>query len=162
MSITIQDVHNIQWGKSYLWEIQVDENEIEPVLPGNFSEWIPAVTVEAGISSLESHTQSFYNTSIKIPLGTSPNQISITFIDDINGSVHDWLSKWHTTTILNDGVCVSTISECTKILHVRKLDEAREILSEKSYTVYPEGVVNMTGDSESGNVQVSALFISVD
>lgn len=161
MSVTINDVRKIQWGKTYLWEVLFDENNIEPRLPARFKKWTPATNVDEELASLESHQVDAYNTTLKFPEGTSVFALSITFADDEDNSIHNWLASWINNTILNGGRYVSTISECCKIVHVRKLNSRRQIIYTNSYLVYPEQGVHFVGDSESSLQSIPVNFVVV-
>jgi len=162
MSISISDVHSVDWGRSYLWEVHIDDGRVAPQLPNIFSEWTPAVNVQAPVSNVTSRTFEIYNTAIKIPQGTSYKTLRITFVDDIDGSLLTWLKNWQSKTILNRGKHVATLSECTKTIHVRKLGLDRAIISTTVYVVYPEGENAFTGDSNSGINIVSGSFVAVN
>jgi hypothetical protein len=161
--ITINDVRKIEFGKTYLWELMFDDNNINPKLPSYFRKWIPAITVEEELASVDSYSAQVYNTTLKFPEGTGAFHVNITFADDWRGSIRDWLTEWKNGTILQNGYCVATIGECAKILHTRKLNTRKEVVkgSEKAYLVYPEGDTNFNGDSESSLQTISATFVVV-
>jgi len=159
--LKINDVRKIEFGKTYLWELMFDENNIAPKLPSYFRKWTPAITVEEELASVESYTATVYNTTLKFPESTTAFHVNVTFADDYLGSIRDWITAWKNSTILQGGYCVATIGECTKILHVRKLDSRGGILSNNAYLVYPEGDTNYNGDSESSLVTTAVTFVVV-
>ena len=159
--ITINDVRKIEFGKTYLWEVMFDENNVNPKLPSYFRKWTPAITVEEELASVESYSAQIYNTTLKFPEGTGAFHVNVTFADDYLGSIRDWLTDWKNSTILNSGYCVATIGECSKILHVRKLDTRGRIIKNNAYLVFPEGDTNFNGDSESSVQTTSVTFVVV-
>lgn len=159
--ITINDVRKIEFGKSYLWEVMFDDNNIAPKLPSQFKTWIPAQTVEEELASVESYSAAVYNTTLKFPESTGAFHVTILFADDYKHSITAWLTEWVNSTVLGGGLRVATISECSKILHVRKLDSRGGIVKNNAYIVYPEGAFNYTGDGESSLATISAKFVVV-
>jgi len=148
-------VRSVEWSKSYLWDIRF------PTAPNPFTEWFPASDVDENLAVLDSFSFSAGANSFKIPKSATNFTIRVTFSDDANNTLIDWLTTWINTTILNGGDYVSTLEAASKPLLISKLDNARNEISIKSYLVYPEDSITFSGTSESKLNIYAITFIVV-
>ena len=145
----IDSVRGIDWGQGFLWDIKFDDFPLtEPKLPKEFSEWFPASDISENVLALESHTIKSGITSFKVPVSTTPFDVKISFYDDINYSILNWLQEWVNLKILNEEKYLTPLTELVKTLHIKKLNRAKEELSMSSYLVYPEGSLDFVGTSQ--------------
>ena len=153
-------LRSIEWGKKYLWDVSFSNNN----LPEPFNKFIPAVDIEEDRAILESHTVEAYLSSYKIPQKSGVKGLKITFHDDINNTILNWLSDWINIEILNNGDFISPLSSCVKLCTVKKLQNNKrlnEVNDAKTYAVYPEGTLTYSGSSSSDAQLVSADFVVV-
>jgi hypothetical protein len=83
----------------------------------------------------------------------------LTFFDDSNNTILNWLREWINTTILNNGQYVSVLEDSIKPVQILKLNQQRDIIQTTSYYVFPEGQIVYNGDSDSSPQQYSVNFV---
>lgn len=153
----INAVRKIEWGRTHLWDIQFNDPSLS-----KFSAWFPATNVEEGLVSLNSYGFEASVNSYSIPKSKGLETIRITFLDNVDFIVHNWLLHWIETTIFNNGDYVSRLSDTgvLKTVTIKRVDNMhRDVSGEmgiRSYLVYPQGALNYTGDSD-GNVVSNAI-----
>lgn len=152
---SITQLRDITWGAKYLWDVRF------PEAPAPFSEWFPAVDMDEGTANLESFTVETAVGTFKVPRISSQREISLTFLDDENNTLHDWIADWINTTILGNGSYVSTVDVATRKLQVLKLNHQRQTISQKVYRVYPEVRLAFRGGSGNEPQQYTVPFVIV-
>ncbi len=148
----INDLRKIEWGRKHLWDVKFKD------APAPFNEWFPAISIEEGLSSLESHDVQSAMTSHKVPKASRFKDIKITFYDDQAGTLREWIKKWVNTDILNGGKYLSTLESSCKPVTILKLDHKRTPISTSTYFVYPETDLMFEGDSSSDAVMYAVNF----
>jgi hypothetical protein len=154
----------MEWSRSYLWDVRF------PDAPPPFDEWFPATEVEENIATLVSQDFEIGNTTIKIPRATTLFDIKLTFHDDANHTLSNWIASWINDEIMNGGVCTRRVSDewinsdgskgsTCKPLYVAKLNSMRETISLKHYLVYPDGAIYYSGNSQSEVDRYQVTFI---
>jgi hypothetical protein len=151
------NIRSVEWGRSYLWDIQFTD----PSLPIPFNSWFPAKDIEEDYAHIDSHTWDAGINSYKIPQKSQPLNVRITFYDNSNNDLLNWLQDWMNALILNEYAYVATISTAAKFLQILKLTPDRQTLSTNSYWVYPEGTLTYMGNSESNAISYSQNFVIV-
>lgn len=149
----IDQLRQIEWSKSYLWDVKFNN------APKPFNEWFPATEVTENTANLNSMPVEGGNSGFKIPQSKAATDVSITFIDDINNTLYTWISNWLNS--ITKGQVVSTLAECTQMVHVAKLANDRSIIDSTSYLVYPEGNISFAGNSNSDTRQYTVSFVIV-
>jgi len=153
----------VEWGKEWLWDIQF------PSAPDPFNRWFPAIDVEFPTATLKSKTFNGALSEYSIPYGTGEHKLSITFYDDINHTLLDWLTAWINTTVVDvEGhAYVKTLDEAKDSVFIARLDNRRNALSvggtayEEGFWVYPEGSPIFKGGSNSKPTIYSHDFVIV-
>lgn len=156
--VNINQIRNIEWGKSYLWEF------IFPDVGGVFSEFFPAIDIEENIANLDSFPFEAYNNTFKIPKSRSVKDIKITFVDDVDQTGLKFFTDWVSNEIFGEGDRYSTtapVMDIAKQVIVQKLNSQREVITQSSYLVYPEGPLVYRGNSDSGLVMHQATLVIV-
>ena len=141
---SINQIRNIQWGRSYHWDVKFEDGP-----PSPFNEFFPAQEVEEETASLQSIDAEAPGTSLKFPHKTASKSVRITFVDDASYTLYNWLENWYNTEILNDGDYISTLEEATKQITIQKLDSNQNVIIQTSYWVYPEDILTFRGNSSS-------------
>jgi len=153
----IDSVRAVEWGRTYLWDIQFQD----PTIPSPFNTWFPAKEVEEELAKLNSHTFTSGISTYKIPQNTETLNVKITFYDNSDYDLLNWLENWINTISLNGGFYVATLSTAAKFLQIIKMDNERNTIDTSSYWVYPEGTLTYMGNSESGAITYSMNFVIV-
>lgn len=151
----IEQLRKIEWGRAYAWDI------VFPDAPQPFNSFFPAVDVSEPIATLQWLQENYYIDIYRFPQNKLQQDLRITFLDDQNGSLLDWFQYWINTTIFNDGQAVSPIGTAgvCKTVMIAKLDSYRNVLKTSSYLVFPEGIIDFIGGSESSHVTYSVNFV---
>jgi len=154
---SIEQLRQVEWGRKYLWDIKFEK------APVPFNEFFPAVDVEEDKAVLETFTIEEFMEVFEVPLKSGIKAIRITFLDDANNTLVDWLSDWINRSILNNGKHISTLEKSVKQVTLLKLNSRRESLSgqEMSYWVIPKGQITYNGSSSSDPQTYSVTFVIV-
>lgn len=137
----LSQVRAIEWGASYLWDIKLEG------APAPFSDWFPATDVDINNITTTSFVGTMSTTEFKSPMNKSAPDMSITYLDDEEGTLHHWFEEWLNSTVSNEGVL--TLAEAVKTLHVIKYRRDKSVVYRKSYLVYPDGGHPFKGTSSS-------------
>ena len=89
----IEQLRSVEWGKNYLWSVRFQAKSPYD-LKAPFDQWFPAIEIEENISTLISLPIEAYMATYKIPKSTSVFDVRLTFMDDLNHTVFDWLDDW--------------------------------------------------------------------
>lgn len=152
-------IRQIAWARTDLWDIRFPDDGDRLGAPPPFDQWFPATDVEENILTLETMVIQGPFTTFEIPFGSSVFTLNVTFYDDQNHTLLNWLDEWVNKVILGDGQYVLTLSESVKRVMVAKLNARKDIVKETSYLVFPKGAVNFHGTSQGEALQYSVPFI---
>lgn len=176
----IDVIRNIDWASKHLWAVRF----MEPKPPDPFKNYFPASDITVMDGTLDSfnveQAQGFY----KIPQkSAATKQISITFFDDYQNNLQRWFSDWMNIDIQNDGRFMSCLlddhapvktrtvkfDEGERVWPIRKLEFFRLsrdlepiVGTERIYTVYPEGELNIEGSSQSEANTFNMTLVAVN
>lgn len=151
----IEQLRAIQWDKSWLWDICF------PDAPPPFGEFFPAQTCKVNLATIQSFQIDAPLTQHKVPWMSSPYEISLTFYDDVKIELLTWLAKWINSIVNTDKGYVLPIASpgVCRTLQVAKLNTKRELISLKTYLVFPDGgALDYEGDSNSDSPLHSYTF----
>lgn len=154
----VDQVRNIEWGRSFLWDIKFEGDLGGPAPPAPFSDWFPAVDVSEPTAELVTHSIDLAGSAIKVPHRSTPFDISVTFLDDHKHTLRHWLEEWINVTCLKNGRQVEVLKKCCRIMHIAKLTPQRVVFETSSYYVFPEGQVKFDGNSGSDIIQHQLSF----
>lgn len=145
---SLNQIREVEWGRSYLWDIKFTDDPIYQIseLPAPFKDWFPAVDIDENVATLESFAFEGGQTAFRVPARTSPFELKITFLDDENYTLLDWVRTWINKDILKDGAgTVATLAEAIKTVEIVRMRPIRRSIQEsllKSATSYsPTGLV---------------------
>jgi hypothetical protein len=179
----IEKLRSVEWAKKHLWALKFIEGNDNP--PAPFDQFFPAIDVEVGEASLDSFSFDLGDNSFKIPQKSTVREMRITFIDDENLTIFNWIKNWIRIDLLNNGKYISAINDDhprvsgqgnvkpVRQVQVTKLKSSRfpsifppsnfnsrQIVN--TYAVYPEGVLEFSGSSESGAQIYTVSFVIVE
>lgn len=153
----ITDLKEVEWGRQYLWDIQFPNAD----LPTPFNTWFPASEIEENLATLETFQFEAYMSTYKVPKSTTDFDLKITFYDDQNYSVSNWITEWVNSYILNlDKVDyhIALLEEAVRAVDIKKMNARKEEVSLSRYFVFPTGGLYFNGTSESGAPQYTVEF----
>jgi len=166
--LTLDQVRKIEWSKSYLWDIKF------PTAPAPFNDWFPATNVTNDMGSLKSENFDIFTTNFSIPTKTSERSLSITFVDDAKHTLLDWITFWMHSIVSSFAITgngfafesgVLTLEQAVKQVDITRLTTRRSPIRvgntsyTESYKVYPEGIIQFTGDSDGKVNTYTVKFI---
>lgn len=131
---SLNQIREVEWGRTYFWDIKfIDNSEVyqKSQLTSPFDAWFPAVDIDENVATLDSFVFEGGRTSFKVPARTSPFELKITFLDDENYTLLNWIRTWINEDILkgNTGV-VATLEEAVKIVKIVRMRPKRRTLQE--------------------------------
>lgn len=151
----IDYVREVEWQRGYLWELKFLGQNV----PEQFKKWFPAVSVEENLWSLESYDFSAGMSTYKLPKGTAVFDLKISFFDDENIVIQDWLQRWVNQDILLDGKGLQYLKKACRLVQIYKLNSRKQRIRYSAYAVYPEGAGYYSGSSDSDAPPSEVTFI---
>ena len=141
----LRDLKRIVWGKTHLYSVRLDG------APSPFNNFLPAREIEIPSSSVQSYTFAVFLSEYSVPHKEEAKPIiNITMYDDVDLTLKRFLEEWMEEIFPENGSYVSTLENSVKTLYVQRLDNQREVVEQRAYTVYPVGRVREDLNSESG------------
>jgi hypothetical protein len=144
----------IEWARSYAWDV-----EFIPGIPEPFSSVSPAFEVEENIITPETYSLPAGISTLVFPQNTGEKTLSITFYDDIGGTIENWLKDWYDTIFNIDNQYVTTLEEATRIVIVKRRDLQKNTIQSNSYLVFPRSPLQFIGSSDSSVRQHQQEFV---
>lgn len=167
LDISMDKLRAVEWGKTWLWDVQFPTDPP----PAPFDKFLPVISLEENNYTATSEEFPIYNTTVKIPKGTTLFDIKMTFVDDSKGTMRNYFNKWVNEinlagdTGLNSGKMLPTsgtrsLYQCARKIDIFKYDIDRKTLVEDNhYMVFPEAALYFTGNSESAIPQYEVQLI---
>ena len=143
----------IPWGDSWLWDLRFDD------APAPFNNWFPASDVDENKLTLNTKTIEGGISTYEIPEKTAAFDITITFFDDENHTLLEWLSDWVNSIIFNGERRVAVLEQAVKRVDLIKMNSRRETIKEDSYLIFPKGSNNFRGTIDSAVPQYPVAFV---
>lgn len=169
----VNEMVSIEWSREHLWDIKFpDPNGA----PAPFNRWFPSSYVSVPMGAVKSKTFEGPLSEYSIPIKTEEKTMSITFFDDTNHTLLDWITYWMNSIFGRNLVSsisayfvtsyVETLDRTTKRVDISRLNSNKEeiIISGDSpyvdsYLVYPEDVIGFKGGSEAKPNSYTVKFI---
>ena len=146
-------IRGIKWGQTWLWDLQFEK------APAPFNSWFPASDVEENKFTLNTKVIEGGISTYEVPEKTAAFDLTITFFDDEDHTLLEWLSTWVNSTILSGEKRVAVLDQAVKRVDVIKLNSRRDTVKQNSYLVFPKGSINYRGTSDSGALQYAVPFM---
>lgn len=149
---SIDSLMEIDWSRSYLWDAKfmpapAGFTQYE-MPPHPFDDWFPATDYDETARTSQSLMLSFHNSLFKVPQGAADMSINLTYMDDINFSLSNWVKRWYDEIYsITEGTAM--LSEIVRLLIVAKLNFKHEIIQSTKFLVYPEASLLIQGSSDS-------------
>ena len=148
-------VREVEWGSTHLWDCRFTALNPEDRPPAPFDDWFPAISVSENAYTMVNHQVEFWLSNYSLPSHTSEFTLNVTYADDENTSLLQWVSDWVNKSILGDGAVVKTLAESVRIFDFARLNFQKEPVYTRSYWVLPNGEGNYEGESSGALNQYS-------
>jgi len=177
----ITSIRSVDWDKKYLWVVDFKDtgaNACNP--PAPFDDFFPANDITIPMATMESKIFDFPQMTVKIPVGQTVSDITITFYDDEKKSLLLWLRDWINLDLMNDGRFVSGLLDKHPLvtgsdsfgvkrnvkpirpLRVAMLDSYRDEVQVYQFQVYPDGNLDWNAGQASDAQSYTITFTVVD
>lgn len=178
-SDSIDVIRSIDYDTKYLWALRIVGNGAPPA---PFNTFFPANDVSVPFAISESHTIDFAQSSLQVPLKSTGKEINITFYDNENRDLLNWVSDWINLDIQNNGKfmsglkdnhLISSIGNNTRrgvditggervvplrTIELTLLSKYKKVDKTIMYDVFPVGEVPWSGDQSSEAQTYSMRF----
>lgn len=169
--LTLDQLRTVEWGRSHLWEVYFGPGDagarVKPP-PEPFRTWFPAMEVVTSGFELETTTLSFPSSKHSVPTGKGELTLSIKFVDDINGTLYEWLRSWG-EAIVQENFTLLTLPEMCLSMTLNRIgfeddkeagqDNLPKAVRGITYMVYPTGKLPWIGTSDPSPVTYTVSFI---
>lgn len=164
-AFNIDQLRAVEWDQGYLWEIMFTNSknpQHESKLTAPFNEWFPANSVTDERLAISEYSQDLHLfKQFPFPDGAPQRSITVSFYDDINNTLVKWLTTWVKVDILNNGKYLTCLQDCTKELHLTKLNSQRKAIDIFRYLVIPSGTLEFSGTESSESTVYQMRFLIV-
>ena len=152
--INIENLRAVQWDKSNLWDITIDDMPTSP-----FTGWIPVNDVQLGFFGVSG--ESIGSTGLEIPYTRTVPTFNLSYYDDEELTITKFFTDWLKSMVSDDGYDVMLLEDAQKKITIQKLNS---VLDEATQTwifnAYPTGNIEYHGDSD-GSLSVYSLTFTV-
>lgn len=156
----VEQMRQIQWSNSWLWDVKfLGQKDTEGL--GPFTSWMPAVSITETIYTLETFqfNGGLWN-NLEVPKGTSPFSLKMTLIDDVFLTIESWVSKWVNEEILKeDNSYVAFLEDAVRSVYIAKFTPKNHLVSLSAYKVYPKATMDYEGNSDSDKIVHDIEFV---
>ena len=141
----IRDAKTINWGKSYLYSVKIDD------APSPFDRFMPVREITIPSSSVEPYSFESFISTYHVPLKTQGKQtINLVLYDDIDLTMKRFFEEWIEEIFPENGEYVATLESAVKTIYVQRLNNQRDVVEQRAYTVFPVGVIRESLASDGG------------
>ncbi len=145
-------IRQMPWGRTYLWDMRFEE------APAPFRAWFPASDVDENVATLNTKTIEGGISTYEVPMGSSAFDLNITFYDDENHTLLDWITEWVNLLILDGEKTIAVLDQAVKRVDLVKMNSRREEVKTSSYLVFPKGGINFRGTADAAIPQYAVPF----
>lgn len=144
MILSVAELSVIDFGSAHRWSVILDGVGIST----SKGLYIPATNVEEHIASIKTRDFDVGVASLKLPIGLEYPSINVTFVDDVNYTIHKQLEAWAKEIIVNGRVCLSK----RKTINIVKYGIDLAVLWNHTYEVTLENGVKFLGENTPSNL----------
>lgn len=149
-------MRNINWSRSYLWEVELDDVPPPFNKEGGFG--FPAIEVDDTLALGSTFDFEAGINLIRVPQKKYSYDLKLTFYDDEQGTLEKFFEKWF-NEIYDNERGVIPVEAAVKMLLVRKLNSKHKIILTRKYLVYPNGTILGVNRTDSGPRQFMVDFV---
>lgn len=149
-------MRNINWSRSYLWEVELDDVPPPFNKEGGFG--FPAIEVDDTLALGSTFDFEAGINLLRVPQKKYSYDLKLTFYDDEDGTLEKFFEKWFNEIYDNDRGVIP-VEAAVKMLLVRKLNSRRKIILTRKYLVYPNGTILGVNRTDSGPRQFMIDFV---
>lgn len=150
--LSLKQIASVDWGNTIQWHFEF-EQKYAPSAP--FDKFVPAQTIEMPHGSVVDHTIEIGNHSANIPLGSEAEQMTVTFVDDVNDTMLRYFEQWM-YDLTHDGT--ATLLEAIRSALYYKTDRQGDFNHSYAIEFYPTGELSSTMGETSDSRIVSVTF----
>lgn len=142
MKLTANELSNFDVGSTHRWSVTLDGIGIT----GNYSgTYLPATNVEEIMTGIGTQDIELGPATFQIPFSITTPSVSLTFVDNVNYTIHLQIKQWMLDVFAQGRVHFSK----KKILNVIKYDHKDVIIFNTTYEVLPSNDIKFLGDPTS-------------
>lgn len=136
-------LNSIEWADTRLWEIRIDN------LPRPFTGLCPAINAYVSAISISVGTMSIGNTSWQYIKSQDTRRITIEFLDDVTGSMEEFLYSWMDEISGQKVRGVVPIQKAGKTIRFRKLSRGKYVTSQLELYCIPDGTLRFDNNQNA-------------
>ncbi len=148
--INVETLRTIQWDKSNLWEISIEDS--------TFDGWIPSNDITMGFFGIG--TVPVGDSGLEIPATRTIPTFNLSYYDVEDLRMTKFFTEWLHTTSSLDGYRYMLMENVHKQFIISKLNSKREIIYTWMFKAYPTGAIEYHGDSD-GSLPIYTLNFTV-
>lgn len=154
-TISVQKMRRVDWRQGHQWSVSFPGEE---AAFRKYENWLPAVEVAENIWGLEHFSFTVGASFYSIPFRGTPRTVQVTFIEDEDLTITNWMSEWvHRKILLSPGR-VQYAHEASKMMVVQWKGFNGSTILENQYRVVPDGEGTLSGSSSSDVMTTSITF----
>ena len=144
--IDVESLRTIQWDKSNLWEIAIEDN--------TFLGFVPSNDISMGFFGIG--TEQVGASAIEIPASRTVPTFNLSYYDDEDLTQTNFFTEWLRSMVHIDGYRVNLLENVHKLITVSKLNSKRQIIWTWTFHAFPTGNIEYHGDSD-GSLPIYTL-----
>lgn len=177
-SPTLIDIRNIEWGKSFYWDLYFPNNSewgidsstytVPPEPPSKFQKWFPAYSISEPVFNVSNFPVNTPFVNFNIPKTLTSSDMVIQFYDTVFHEVREWLWDWsmymfgitydpsaigpeNTVSTSTSQQGVRPLSECCRPVALHKYNSDHSLSVKKEYIIFPSSnfLLQLTSGSEA-------------
>lgn len=146
-------MRQIEWSRGYSWDVYIDPAPPYPFNNTNYG--LPVTEVKDAVGMSRPWDIDAGCSTYRMPKGKALFDISLSFLDDENGTMEQYFERWFEQVCPWEGLnggdgCVSYLEDAVRHIRITKLNSKRQAIFTRRYLVYPDGEIFGFNNSESG------------
>ena len=144
--IDVESLRDIQWDKSNLWEISIEDN--------TFLGFVPSNDISMGFFGIG--TEQVGSSAIEFPATRTVPTFNLSYYDDEDLTQTKFFTEWLRSMVSLDSYRVELLENAHKLITISKLNSKRQIIWEWVFHAFPTGNIEYHGDSD-GSLPIYTL-----
>lgn len=144
--VTVETLRGLQWDKSNLWDIFIDGNTFQGMVPSN--------DISMGYFGIG--TEGVGSSGLEIPASRTVPTFNLSYYDDEDLTMTKFFTAWLQSIASIDGFRYELLENIQKYIVVSKLDSTKQTTYDWLFQGYPTGTIEYHGDSD-GSLPIYTL-----